>query len=151
MILLSALGLRIGIAITENYSTRLFGEHCNSDSECTSGMNYVCLKGVCNCSLNYYFVSPNIPCRKWNYIKFKKTLNLQLNNKYIYKEKLKSAYESCTNDTECCCGQYCSFNSNNNTSVCQCSSDRWWNDAINYCRMLLFLFIETRFGLNSEN
>lgn len=67
--------------------------------------------------------------------------------------KLKSAYESCTNDTECCCGQYCSFNSNNNTSVCQCSSDRWWNDAINYCRILsniIILFIKTQFELNSN-
>lgn len=63
-----------------------------------------------------------------------KPLNLLYKN---LQEKLKSAYESCTNDTECCCGQYCSFNSNNNTSVCQCSSDRWWNDAINYCRILL--------------
>ena len=69
LILLSALGIRIGIAITENYSTRLFGEHCNSDSECTSGMNFVCLKGVCNCSLNYYFVSPSIPCRKLSHHK----------------------------------------------------------------------------------
>ena len=65
MILLSALGLKIGMVITEYYSTRLYGDHCNADSECSSGMNHVCLNGVCNCSFNYYFVSTVTPCRKF--------------------------------------------------------------------------------------
>ena len=42
--------------------------------------------------------------------------------------------ESCTTDSQCCCGQYCSFNSKNNALACQCGSDRWWNDAISYCQ-----------------
>ena len=64
LILLSALGLKIGMTISENYSSRLYGEHCNRDSECRTGMNYVCSEGVCKCSTNYLYVSTDAPCSK---------------------------------------------------------------------------------------
>jgi hypothetical protein len=65
-VLLSALGLKIGMAISENYSSKLYGEHCKKDSECMSGMNYVCSQGVCKCSSDYLFTSPDKPCSESN-------------------------------------------------------------------------------------
>ena len=53
----------------------------------------------------------------------------------VYK---KANLETCTNSKQCCCGQQCfeyqPFNVSISSYKCQCSSDRWWNPSIPYCR-----------------
>ena len=48
---------------------------------------------------------------------------------------------SCVNSSECCCGQEClpyltaeSSAYKNYSLACQCTSDRWWNNDLPYCR-----------------
>ena len=73
----------------------------------------------------------------------------------------------CTKSSVCCCGQECfeyyqEWNSNttNQTYLCQCETNRWWNNDIQYCRELFkFLFefffsnfdiVITKIGLHFE-
>ncbi len=60
-------------------------------------------------------------------------LVLKIYLKYeILKVSLLSNTASCTSNSECCCGQYCIAN------TCQCTSDRFWNSALPYCRKFNF-------------
>ena len=60
------------------------------------------------------------------------------------KVSLKTNMDTCSKSSECCCGQGCfeyyqAWNSNttNQTYLCQCDTNRWWNNDIPYCRKLI--------------
>ena len=40
----------------------------------------------------------------------------------------------CTSASQCSGGQNCTYLSTADANVCSCTSDRWWNPAILYCR-----------------
>ena len=97
-------------------------------------MNLICENGFCNCTSTSYYKSASYACGNLSAYLF-----LMLDKFYFHflnQVAKKTHLESCTNNTECCCGQYCYhyYSNNENTTRCQCSGDRWWNDAIPYCQ-----------------
>ena len=44
---------------------------------------------------------------------------------------------TCSTDSECSGGQYCTYTKAAFGNVCACTSDRWWNPEILYCRKIL--------------
>lgn len=108
-------------------SYKQYGDHCRYDSDCKPGMNYVCSYGSCVCKTNTYFIQWSDPCGKIHF-----PLYFYLQNKIfkigISKANQLSNLETCSNDNQCCCGQYCISN------ACQCTNDRFWSSALTYCR-----------------
>jgi hypothetical protein len=41
---------------------KLYGDHCQVDSDCSSKLNYECQNGVCNCTSTSYYESASEGC-----------------------------------------------------------------------------------------
>ena len=69
---LTSLGLLLGLScigfglfiIFNTHSYKIYGDYCVYDADCKPNMNYVCSKGVCTCSTNYYYGEMASPCGK---------------------------------------------------------------------------------------
>ena len=130
---LTTLGVLLCLLFGLN-SAKTYGNHCKKDYDCGTNMNLICENGFCNCTSTSYYKSASYACGNLSAYLF-----LMLDKFYFHflnQVAKKTHLESCTNNTECCCGQYCYhyYSNNENTTRCQCSGDRWWNDAIPYCQ-----------------
>ncbi len=73
----------------------------------------------------------------YNIVRFRQFIFLCL------KVALKTNGEACSSTSQCCCGQYC-------YGSCDCSSNRWWNPDIPYCRNYILIYYRFRTITNNH-